>query len=187
MTGTQLFLDVVARVKPWLDEQGYEKLEASSRFRVFSKNANDLTFFVAFSKLPPARFPECEATIYPELLVSVPELNEKLGIELTNWTFGPIRISLRRLDTFPRFDPESSEVWCVNTPQEAEAAASEILELLESRGSEVFGRYLSPSDVANDSRVGGQHVFRGGTKGVYDADVIDGLIDPKVTPYVPGK
>ena len=179
-----MFLSVVRHVRPLIDDQGFTPLESSSRFRVFMKLSDELAWYVAFTKVPPARAPECTAAVDPELFVSVRELNRKLLIGLDIWTFGPVRMSLRRLPLFPAFDVKQPDVWCMNSDEEAVDAGQEVAGLLISHGFPFLERYGSAIDVVRDLRTGGQHIFRAGGKNLYDADVIEGIVDPSITPYI---
>ena len=168
-------------------EFGFRREPPSGPFVLYSKDRGSLIWTVALTRVPQSRFPQCSLYLQAEVVVRTPELNRQLGIEPSNWTFGPIRLPIRMLPSFPDVNLENPDGWCINNSNEARECAASLISIMKTYGLPFLQNFESLREVSKALRLGGAHVFGSLRKACYDADVLDGVIDPKATPFVPEK
>lgn len=168
-----------------LAAKGFNRIRWMSGFHVYAKDLEEVRWAVMLTRLPNPGEDALEFTA--ELLVALPSLEQKFGRDPDNWTMAPIRLHVKRFPAFPQYILGQSMSWACGTTLEVQIACSEICSLLTEHGFDYFDPFTTPASVAAALRSGGFQISRGRARALYDADVIEGKIDPGLTPFAPSR
>lgn len=168
---------VVSRLEPWLESREFTRLEYKQPWRVYAREVGEVVWIFALTRLPGSG---PDAVLFScELVVHVPDLNHQLGQDQENWTLAPIRLSLGRLPRFPEFEVNDEETWSCNSAETCETASDEIISILDAKGMAFLAPINNKTAVASELRKGGPHINRGRQKALYDAEILEGSINPE--------